>query len=206
MRRCAWRCAVLFLVLCGLSGCLMDANLDANGGGTMTIKYRLTNASQLEASKKRMQSSAVKVVTAQVDPAKWATFVIKFDDITKLSTTEFFSRATFRLTDENGVKTLNVKYLNPDAAEMPDDMIAYFGKDVTLSVHVPGPIVESNATTTEGNAATWKYTMKDFSSPKEVALSVRYKVEPGAAGAGAGAAGGKAAAPGAEGGAPKAAQ
>jgi hypothetical protein len=186
-RRCALAFAVLGLAV--VSGCLMDTNLDATGGGTMTVKYRLTNASQLNAAKKRMQSSAVKLVSAQIDPAKWATFAIKFADITKLSTTEYFTRATFSVSEENGIHTLKVTYVNPDAVELPEDMAAYFGRDVTIAIQFPGPIVDSNATKTEGNRATWNYTLKDISTPQPLIVQARYKVGPVQDAAGQGAAG-----------------
>jgi len=207
-RRCALACAALALTL--LSGCLMDATLNATGGGTMTVKYRLTNASQMNAAKKRMQSSAVKLVSAQIDPAKWATFVIKFDDITKLSSTEFFAKTTIRTGEEGGIRTFEAIYVNPDAVEMPEDMVAYFGREVTVKIEFPGPVVDSNATTTEGNRATWSYSMKDISTPQPVTVKARYKLgaadAAGQAPAASGASGGGDKPAGAEGGTPKAIQ
>ena len=179
------RCAVALLGLLVLSGCLIDATLDANGAGTVTIKYRLTTAAQLESSKKRMQSASVKLVNANVQPDKWATYELKFDDITKLNTIDFFSKAKFALTGDKDVKTLSIKYANPDASEMPADMINYFGREVSFTLHCPGPVVDSNGTSVEGNTVTWKYTTKEFSTIQEKEYHVTYKLAPGAANAGA---------------------
>jgi len=173
------RCAVLVAAISTLSGCLMDATLGANGGGTMTIKYRLTTAAQLESAKKRLQSPKVELVSAQVDPDKWATFQIKFDDVTKLSTTDFFSRVTFRQSAENGVHTLSAQYLNPGATELADEMVAYLGPEASVTIHFPGPVVDSNAASVDGNMATWKYKMKAFTGMKQIDVHASYKSPPG---------------------------
>jgi hypothetical protein len=173
------RCAVFAAAVSTLAGCLMDANLDPNGGGTMTVKYRLTTAAQLESAKTRLRSPKVELVSAQVDADKWATFQIKFDDVTKLSTTDFFSRVTFRVNDENGVRTLNAQYLNPGASELPDEMVAYLGPEVSVAIHFPGPVVDSNATSVDGNTATWKYQMKPFTGMHQIDVHASYKSSAG---------------------------
>jgi len=179
------RCAAVALALTLLSGCLVDATLDADGSGTMTVKYRLTTAAQLESSKRRMQSGSVKLLSAKVEPDKWATYQLKVSDVTKLNSTEFFSKAKFALTGDKDVKTLSIKYANPDASEMPADMINYFGREVSFTLHCPGPVVDSNGTSVEGNTVTWKYTTKEFSTIQEKEYHVTYKLAPGAANAGA---------------------
>jgi len=173
------RCAVLVAALCTLAGCLMDGTLDAHGGGTMTIKYRLTTAAQLDSAKRRLKSPAVELVSAQVDADKWATFQIKFDDVTKLTTTDFFSHVTFRLSAENDVHTLSAQYLNPSATGLPDEMVAYLGPEASIAIHFPGPVVDSNATTVDGNTATWKYKMKAFTSMQQIDVHASYKSPPG---------------------------
>jgi len=181
LRGFAYRAGAV-LALFVLAGCFIDATVDANGGGTMTVKYRLTTAAQLESSKRRMQSGAVKVVSATVSPDKWATFQLQFDDITKLGTIDFFSKAKFSLTGDKEKKTLTVKYNNPDASQMPEDMITYFGGAVSFTLHCPGPVVDSNGTDVSGTTVTWKYPMKEFSTIQEKEFRVTYKLEPGAAG------------------------
>ena len=169
------------MALCVLAGCFIDGTLDAKGGGTMTVKYRLTTAAQLESSKRRMQSGAVKLVSASVAPDKWATFELKFDDVTKLNSIDFFSKAKFALTGDKDTKTLIVKYANADASEMPEDMITYFGREVSLTLHCPGPVVDSNGTSVAGTTVAWKYSMKDFSTIQQKEFRVTYKLDASAA-------------------------
>jgi len=139
------------------------------------------------------------LLSAKVEPDKWATYQLKFSDVTKLNSTEFFSKAKFALSGEGDTKTLTVKYANADAAEMPADMIAYFGREVVFTAHLPGPVTDTNATTTEGNTVTWKYDMKEFLLAKALEFHATYKVA-----AGTGSEAPKAAAPAAEGGTPAA--
>ncbi len=104
----------------------------------MTIKYRLTNEVQLESAKKRLESPRVKLVSAEVAPDKWATFQIQFDDVKALSTVEFFKNATFALAEDGMVRKLEAKFTNKNPSELPDEMVAYLGKDMTFVLHLPG--------------------------------------------------------------------
>jgi hypothetical protein len=159
-----------------LGGCLMDATVDANGAGVMTVKYRLTNEAQFEPTKKRFESTHVKLTSASVDKDKWGTFEIKFDDVTKLPTAPFFASATISLTDgEAGTKLLSIKQVNKNPSKLSDEMVAYFGKDVTVSVNLPGEVVKSNATTTKDKTVAWKYPMNDFVSAPEVSMNATFK-------------------------------
>jgi len=168
------RCLPLCLAFCLLAGCLLDATLNPAGGGTMTIRYRLTNQAQLESAKKRVQSPRVKLVSAEVDAAKWATFKIQFDDVEALSTIEFFENTTFSLAKDGRVRKLEVKFVNKNPSELPDEMAAYMGKTFTVSLHLPGKILDSNATKTEGNTATWSYELKKFTVLPRTEVRVTY--------------------------------
>jgi hypothetical protein len=176
MRRHLTNIAAALVTMAVLSGCLMEATIDQNGGGTMTVKYRLATAEQFAAAKQRLQSPQVTVVNAAIDADKWATFDIKFADVTQLSTAPFFEKTKITLADgEGGTKTLTVKYVNPSHAKLPADLIAYFGNTVTISLHLPGEVVQSNATKTTGTSAQWTYTLADFSGLPQLDLSVSYK-------------------------------
>lgn len=170
------RCVPLCLALCLLAGCLLDTSLDAKGGGTMTIKYRLTNEVQLESAKKRLESPRVKLVSAEVAPDKWATFQIQFDDVKALSTVEFFKNATFALAEDGMVRKLEAKFTNKNPSELPDEMVAYLGKDMTFVLHLPGKVVDSNATETAGNTVTWRYELKKFTAMPVVEMRVTYEL------------------------------
>lgn len=165
-----------------LGGCLYDATLDANGGGTMTVKYRLTSKAQFRSSKRRMESPQVRLTDSSIDDEKWATFVLAFDDVTKLPTAEFFSRATVSLIDDaDGTTTLTVKFANEDPVKLLDELIEYFGNEVTVTVHLPGEIVKSNGSEQSGTTEKWSYTLREFTESPEISMSVTYKKSAGGA-------------------------
>lgn len=162
-----------------LAGCLTSGTLNEKGGGTLTLRIRLASEAQLEQRKVRLQSSAVKLTNATIDKDNWATFDIAFDDVTKLSTTQHFQHATITLKDgPDGTRVLTVKSANPNPHQLTDEVISYFGKDMTIAMTVPGPIVKSNATSTKDQTATWSYEMRDFVAAKEEVMEVTFKVPP----------------------------
>ena len=178
MRRVRVLCEAiaLLLALSLLAGCLMDATIDDKGGGTMTIKYRLSSEAQFAGAKRRVQSAAVTLTNATVDAEKWATFNIKFDDVTKLSTIEYFDHTTFTLTPEaDGSKTLTAKFTKANPSKLPEEMVAYFGRQAVITIHLPGEVVKSNATKTEGKVVSWTYPLADFTSAPEINVTVTYK-------------------------------
>lgn len=159
-----------------LSGCFMDTVIDAKGAGTMVVKLRLTTEAQLEPNRKRFESAYVKVTSTTVDKDKWATYELKFDDITKLNTVAHFQNITVTLTDaEGGARALSIKNVNKNPNKMPEEMIAYFGKEVRFSVTVPGDVVSTNATTTTGKTVAWIYALNDFTNAPELTLNVTFK-------------------------------
>lgn len=166
----------LLLALSLLAGCLMDATIDDKGGGTMTIKYRLSTEAQFAGAKRRVQSAQVTLTDSKVEPDKWATFHLKFDDVTKLSTIEYFDHTTFMLSsDEGGTKTLTAKFTNANPSKLPEEMVAYFGREATITIHLPGDVVKSNAMKTDGRTVTWTYPLADFTSAPEINVTVTYK-------------------------------
>jgi hypothetical protein len=170
------------VALLALAGCLTKGTLDAKGGGTLTLRLRLSSDAQLESRKIRLQSSTVKVTNATIDTDNWATFDLAFDDVTKLSTTEHFQNTTITLTDgPDGTKVLTVKSANSNPHPLSDEVLNYFGKDMTIALTLPGPIVKSNATTTKDQTATWNYQLRDFVAAKEEVLEVAFKAPPPAA-------------------------
>src|SRR5262245_34806224 len=146
MRRCLSHIAVSLLVCCTLSGCLIGGTLDKDGGGTVSVRMRLMSVNQFADVKKQMQSSDVTLTNATLDDDKWATFNLKFADVTKLSTIKLFNRTKFALTnDDGGTKTLTVTHANTSPALLTKDMSDYFGDKLTLVMHLPGDVVKSNA-------------------------------------------------------------
>jgi hypothetical protein len=172
------RLVSLMIVLPALliSGCFMDTVIDAKGAGTMVVKFRLTTEAQLEPNRKRFESAAVKVTKATVDKDKWATYELKFDDITKLNTVSHFQNCTVTLTDgEGGTKDLTIKNVNKNPNKMPEEMVNYFGKEARFSVTVPSDIVKTNATSTNGKTAVWTYALNDFTNAPETTFAVSFK-------------------------------
>jgi hypothetical protein len=150
--------------------------VDAKGGATLDVTYRIGKGSTLEAERKRMESPSVKVLSAAMDGDNNVKFALKVNDITKLSTAQFFQEATITLTDgEGGTKVLAAKIKRKSPMKLPDEALAYFGKEVKIAVTLPGNVVKSNATKTDGKTATWTYEMNAFMNTKETALDVTYK-------------------------------
>jgi hypothetical protein len=176
MRRHLTASAACLLAMSMLCGCLMDGTIDKSGGGTLTVRQRLAGKEQFEQAKKRLQSADVTMTDASVGDDKWATFQVKFADVSKLSTTAFFEHTKFTLNDdEGGTKTLTVKYVNPSHTKLPDEMVAYFGSTVTIVLHLPAEVVKSNAAKTSGSSVEWSYPFAAFADLHELTLNVTYK-------------------------------
>jgi hypothetical protein len=169
--------AVLVLVLSALAGCLLEGTLDKDGGGTLMVKYRMTKPEQFANAKKRMQSPNSTLVNATLDAEKWATFELKLADVTKLNTVPFFEKTNVSLTDDEAekTKTLNIKFVNPNHSELPKEMVEYFGNTVTIKITLPGEIVKSNATKTEGQTAIWTWALNEFGDKPQVDFSATFK-------------------------------
>jgi len=172
---------VLPLVLV-VSGCLMDTTVDEKGGGEMTVSYKLPKTGKLDDVKKQMESPSVKVTSAELnDQTSVATFKLKFDDITKLSTAKFFKNATITTSEDKakGTKTIVAKIVNKTPAKLPDKVVEFYGDKWEVIATLPGEIVESNATAKDGKKATWTRTLQEFSTAPEITLSVTYKAAKG---------------------------
>jgi len=175
---------LILLATSVFAGCLFDAVVDEKGGGTMTVKYRLTSEAQFRPAKRRFESEHVTLVDSSIDDKKWATFNIKFDDITKLPTTEFFARTSVTLIDDGaGKTTLTAKYQDKESVQLLDELIEYFGNEVTMAVKVPGEILETNAGESSGDTAKWTLPLRTFTDSPDVVLSVTYKTPSRAAAA-----------------------
>ena len=177
--------ALCSLTLLAVPGCRIHSTLDAKGGATVAVKYRVGKDATLEAEKKRMESPSVTVIKAALEEDNFTNFELKVDDITKLSTAKFFEEAAITLTDgKEGTKVLTAKVTRKSPNKLPDEALAYFGKEFEVAVTLPGEVVSSNATKTDGNTVTWTYPMNDFMNAKETSMTVTYKnpaAEPAAA-------------------------
>jgi len=166
------------LCLAVLPGCLVSGEINGMGAGTLTVRTRLAVPDQLESTGQKMQSPTVRLVSAKADADKWATYELAFDDVTQLSTTELFKNTTFVLGDgKDGLKTLSVQYVNKKPAPMSDELLEYFGRQATVRIGLPGPVVDSNATV-EGQTVVWKYPLEDFTKGPAIELHATFRIEP----------------------------
>lgn len=170
--------APLLAALLLLSGCLFNTTVDAKGGGTMHLRYRVGPDTKLETLKAQMQSADVQIEKLDLDKQNWVTADLKFADITKLSTTSFFKQTAITLADgpEKGTKTLSAVWKNAKPGKLADSLVEYYGREVTIEVTLPGEVVKTNAASHKGATAKWTIPMNDFMSAKEVPLSATYKV------------------------------
>jgi len=159
-----------------LSGCLtLDAKLTATGAATIKMSYPLEEA----ALPKAKQDLAGPHVT--VKSAEWAkgrgTFDLAVDDVQKISTSKAFSHTKVALKDGKTPETkeLVVTLRQDNPTKLPPDVIEKLGKEMHLSIELPGEIVSSNATSTKGAVATWTISTEDFAAKPETVLNVVYK-------------------------------
>ena len=173
----AW-CGLLAVLAVGLSGCLFETALDANGGGTMTITTAIGKPADLDVIAKKLASPNVKVISAELlkGDATRGVYKIQFDDFTKLSSSDFFKQATFTRTDgADGTKVLTTTIKHDRSTDVSDSVIEKLGKEVKVVTTFPGPVVESNGTVSNGNIVTWTWPMKEFHAAREVMMTAAYK-------------------------------
>lgn len=181
------RYAVVVAMGALMSGCLYETTLDANGGGVMSVLLRGVNRKGLEGLRYKMQNRTVKVLSAEFsgeDDNGQALFKLQFDDITKLSTTEFFRNVSIkRSAGVEGSQVLTAIVRNTKPGDLSDAQIERLGKEVKVIVTFPGDVIESNGTTSPSNTVTWTWPMKEFFKQSEAMMTAAYKPSAAAAAA-----------------------
>lgn len=168
--------ATLLVAMLLTSGCLIETTLNANGAGTMKVSYRVGKDGTLETERKKMESEHVSVTNATIDEEKRVSFELKFEDTTKLSSAKFFDNVTFTLADDaEGARVLTARLVNKKPITLPEEQLDYFGETAKISVTLPGEIVKSNASATQGTTATWLVPMNDMLGEAEVPFTVTFK-------------------------------
>jgi hypothetical protein len=163
------------LLLGGASGCVVDGTLDAAGGGTLTMRYRLVSIADLERTKERLVSPDVTVTQAAMAPDKQATFGVAFRDARALATAPAFAATQVTLGDEaGGVRTLTVT-LPKQPGTLPPPYVAYLGGKLRVTLTMPGDIVRSNATSVNGRTATWVRTLDELQQQPATTFSVSFR-------------------------------
>jgi hypothetical protein len=175
----AARYALLGLLIAAMQGCLYEAVLDANGGGVMTVTLRFAKREELPSVKAQLESRAVMVTNAEFvsnGDAGQGVFKLKFDDVTKLSTSSFFKAVSItRSEGQDGTKVLTAVAKNENPTEVPDSVVQRLGPEVKVVVTFPGAIVESNGTVSGGNTVTWTWSTKEYFKLAEVMMTAAYR-------------------------------
>ncbi|MDX2168163.1 MAG: hypothetical protein SF182_13900 [Deltaproteobacteria bacterium] len=170
---------VVTALLVVIAGCRFESTIDKTGGAELTVRLHALANQSLDRLAKDMTSAHVEVVSKAKDKDNWVTMTLKMKDVTKLSTTEFFSATNVTLTDDAkaGTKTLKAVVTNKNPADkLPDTVVEYYGKEITIIAKLPGEIVKSNATSTSGQTATWTTDLRKFFGTKQNTMEVTYKL------------------------------
>ena len=163
------------LLLAGASGCVVDGTLDATGGGTLTMRYRLVSIADLAHTKERLASPDVTLTQASMTPDKQATFALAFRDARALATAPAFAAMQVALADEaDGLRTLTVT-LPKQPGTLPAPYVAYLGGELRVTLTMPGEIVRSNATSVNGRSATWTRNIDELQAQAVTTFSVTFR-------------------------------
>ena len=163
------------LLIFAASGCVVDGTLDAAGGGTLTMRYRLVSIANLDHMKSRLASPDIMLTQASMAPDKQATFSLAFRDVRALSTAPAFADAQVALADEaDGLRTLTVT-LPKQPGTLPAPYVAYLGGELRVTLTMPGDIVRSNATSVNGRSATWTQKIDELQQQPSTKFSITFR-------------------------------
>ena len=179
MSRLAWVAACVWMIA-ALGGCLYETTLDANGGGTMMVTLHGIKRQSFDVIKGKMASNAVTVTSADFsgdDDNGTCLVKLRFDDILKLSTAEFFKNVTLtRSAGQAGTTILSaVIRNNTKGPELSDAALAKLGNEIRIATTFPGDIVETNGTVSGGRTVNWAWNLKQFFKTPEVMMTAAYK-------------------------------
>ena len=159
-----------------LAGCLIESTLDAKGGGTMKVEMRTTPNSSIDKIKAKFEGPGVEVTKAKMDDKQNVTIELTYTDFRSLGALKQFENTTFTLTEDLKAKTRTagavVKYAKP--MTLPDDQVTYFGKDVTISLTLPGEVVKTDGKA-KGKTVKWEMPLNKLIGSPETSFSVTYK-------------------------------
>jgi hypothetical protein len=170
------RLAAVVVALIALAGCFtIDAKIEPTGASTMTVVTPYTGDPPLEMERKRITSPDVVVESAEADKGH-ATMKLEVADVRKLSTSALFRNATVTLEEKDGVSALVAK-VKPDEVwrNIPDKGFEILGKEVRISLELPGPVTDTNANEKSANRVTWKIPSTQFFRTSQTELKVSYK-------------------------------
>lgn len=169
--------ALLLVALsAGLAGCLVETTLNEQGGGTMKVEARLSPNDTLEKLKARYAAPGVEITKASLDENKNGTVELTFTDFASLGLMKAFENVTFSLTEDTKAKTRTATAVvkNPRPVTLPAEQLDYFGKDVKVSITVPGDIVKTNGKKS-GKTVQWTEGLNKVLGADAPTFSVTYK-------------------------------
>jgi|SRR5688572_24092442 len=168
--------AALVLLAPLLAGCLVEARLRADGGGTLRLRYRLDEHATLEAVAARLASPSVIVRSARIDRERIGTFKIEFQDANALSSTQMLRNVSVTNAPgaEPGTTAWTAKLVQPKPIKLNEKVLEQYGKDMTIRITFPGPIVATNATSRDGTTATWVIPLETITSAPETLFTATY--------------------------------
>jgi hypothetical protein len=172
--------AAMLALLVTSSGCLFEATVNALGGANIKVHYRVDPSLKPEKSGDGLQSSDVKLLTKGIDKDHYVDATLETANLTKLYTAPLFKAIAIAFTDgaEKGTQTLTIKNVKRPVAKLPPNFFQYYGNQSKLVLHLPGDVVKSNATETNGNTASWTIETAKFMDASETTFEVTYKVPP----------------------------
>jgi hypothetical protein len=175
MRTVTRRLSLLLLALGWLSGCVVEGTLDPSGDGRLQLRYRLVSVANLEQMKARLAAPDVTVTEASMTPDKRATFGLAFRDVRALSAVPAFALTRIALAEEaDGLRTLTIT-LPGQTMNLPAPYIEYLGRELRVTLTVPGDVVRSNATTTAARSVTWVRPLVELHNETGTTFSVTYR-------------------------------
>ncbi|MGH7790665.1 MAG: LppM family (lipo)protein [Candidatus Binatia bacterium] len=169
--------ALLPFALVVVAGCRIHVDLKSDGSGALTAKYRAFKDQTLEQQKKYFSSTNTTITKLEMDADKYVTAEMTFKDVKLLSSSHLFrTMAITQSVDASaGTTTLVGRNTNQKPGRLPDPLVEYLGKELIISLTVPGEIVKTNATKHEGDTATWELDQQNFLDTKESVFEVTYK-------------------------------
>jgi hypothetical protein len=69
---------------------------------------------------------------------------------------------------------------NPVPEQWSDAVQAYFGRELRVSIDLPGEVVRSNATSSAGRTVSWTWSLAELPARPSVDLTATFKLPPGA--------------------------
>jgi hypothetical protein len=170
--------SLLALLLLGpaLSGCILESRLRADGSGKLRLQYHVDEKATLATIAQRIESPSVILRSGRIDGQRIGTFKMEFTDANELSTTQMLKNVSVSRAPgaQAGTTDWTAKLVQPKPFQLPEKALQHFGKDLTVTITFPGPVVATNATSHDGPTATWVIPLQTVTSSPETLFTATY--------------------------------